>query len=194
MSVKSKMQALKKELLLKEASLLFEETGYQQMKVADLAKIAGVSIGTIYGFFDSKEGLYQAYISYQIEIFTQKIKKRTDGLDTTQGKLRVFIEMKFLNYMEKAEALNHSVKNNPFYFSLFYKENAHPFHEIFLLQAECFKSINKDLDDNSAMELTYLFNGFTDGYVSRWFDVHDDLMAKTDKALEHFISIAKGYK
>ena len=37
------MNNLKKELLLKEASLFFEDVGYEQMKVANLAKGAGVS-------------------------------------------------------------------------------------------------------------------------------------------------------
>ena len=194
MNVKTKMNQLKRELLLQEASGYFETVGFEEMKVADLAKSAGVSIATIYGFFESKEGLYQAYISYQIETFMLEFKKRTADLDDSKEKLRVFTEMKFSNYMEKAEALNHSVKNNPFYFSLFYKENAHPFHDIFLFQAEYFKEINNTLNDDSAMEMSYLFNGFTDGYVSRWFDVRNDLMAKVDEACELFIGIVKGYK
>jgi len=69
MSIKDKMQEVKKELLLQEASKEFEKIGYEHMKVADLAKTAQVSVGTIYALFNSKEGLYIAYIEHQIDNF-----------------------------------------------------------------------------------------------------------------------------
>ncbi len=194
MSIKTKMNELKKDLLLQEASVYFEEVGYEEMKVADLAKIAGVSIGTIYGFFESKEGLYLAYIEHQIKTFTKELEKRTVEVDDAELKLKVFIGLKFSYYTNKCEALNHSVKNNPFFFSAFYKENAHPLQNIFLFQADCFKEINKNLNDDSAMEMAYLFNGFSDGYVSRWFEVQDDLMSKVDEACELFVGMIKAYK
>ena len=193
MSIKTKMHELKKDLLLQEASVLFEEVGYEEMKVANLAKIAGVSIGTIYGFFESKEGLYLAYIEHQIKTFTKELEKRTVEVDDAELKLKVFIEMKFSYYSNKSEALQHSVKNNPFFFNALYKENVHPLQNIFLFQAECFKEINKNLNDDSAMEMAYLFNGFTDGYVSRWFEVQDDLMAKVDESCALFVGMVRSY-
>ena len=193
MSIKTKMHELKKDLLLQEASVYFEEVGYEEMKVADLAKIAGVSIGTIYGFFESKEGLYLAYIEHQIHTFTEELEKRTVEVDDAELKLKVFIEMKFSYYSNKSEALQHSVKNNPFFFNALYKENVHPLQNIFLFQAECFKEINKNLNDDSAMEMAYLFNGFTDGYVSRWFEVQDDLMAKVDESCALFVGMVRSY-
>jgi AcrR family transcriptional regulator len=194
MSIKTKMNELKKDLLLQEASVLFEETGYEEMKVADLAKIAGVSIGTIYGLFESKEGLYLAYIEHQIHTFTNELEKRTFHIDDAVLKLKVFIELKFSYYTDKCEALNHSVKNNPFFFSAFYQENAHPFENIFLFQATCFKELNSNLNDEDAMQMAYLFNGFSDGYVSRWFEVQDDLTGKVDEACELFVGMVKAYK
>ena len=44
------------------------------------------------------------------------------------------------------------------------------------------------------MEMAYLLNGFTDGYVSRWFEVQDSLMAKVDEACELFMVMVKSYK
>ena len=121
MSIKTKMNELKKDLLLQEASVFFEDVGYEEMKVADLAKSVGVSIGTIYGFFDSKEGLYLAYIEHQIHAFTKELENRTLQIDDAELKLKVFIEMKFSYYTNKCEALQHSVKNNPFFFNSLYK-------------------------------------------------------------------------
>ena len=193
-NIKEKMNTLKKELLLEEASALFEQVGYEEMKLVTLAKSAGVSIGTIYGFFESKEGLYLAYIEHQIHTFTKELKERTALIDSDQEKLKVFVELKFFYYSSKSEALNQSVKNNPFFFNTFYKENTHPLQNIFLFQANCFRGINKNMSEESAMQMAYLFNGFTDGYVSRWFEVQDDLMAKVDEACELFVLMVKAYK
>ena len=76
MSIKDKMNELKKELLLEEASKIFEEIGYEHMKVADLAKTAQVSIGTIYSLFNSKEGLYLSYIEHQINNFFLELEDK----------------------------------------------------------------------------------------------------------------------
>ncbi len=188
------MQDLKKDLILNEASTLFEEVGYEHMKVADLAKIVSVSIGTIYGMFDSKEGLYMAYIEHQINTFTTELKKRTTPQDSAEKRLKLFIELKFSYYTQKYIALDHSVNNNPFFFNTLYKDNFHPLQGIFLFQAECFKEINRDISDEDAMQLAYLFNSFSDGYVSRWFEIRYDLMSKVDEASRLFSVMVKAYK
>ena len=188
------MQGLKKDLILNEASIQFEEIGYEQMKVADLAKTVSVSIGTIYGIFESKEGLYSAYIEHQINTFTQELEKRVAPNDSAEERLKLFIELKFSYYTQKHLALNQSVKNNPFFFNTLYKHNFHPLQNIFLFQAECFKDINKNINDEEATQLAYLFNSFSDGYVSQWFEVRYDLMSKADEASRLFSVMVKAYK
>ena len=193
-NIKAKMHDLKKTLILDEASTLFEEIGYEQMKVADLAKTLSISIGTIYGMFDSKEGLYMAYIEHQINTFTMELEKRVTPDDSAEKRLKAFIELKFSYYTQKYIALDHSVKNNPFFFNTLYKSNVHPLQNIFLFQAECFKEIDSNINDDDAMQLVYLFNSFSDGYVSRWFEVQYDLMSKVDEACRLFIGMVKAYK
>jgi len=193
-NIKEKMHDLKKDLILNEASILFEEVGFEQMKVADLAKTVSVSIGTIYGMFESKEGLYSAYIEHQIDAFTQELKKRATPQHSAEDRLKLFIELKFSYYTQKHIALNQSVKNNPFFFNILYKDNFHPLQNIFLFQAECFKEINKNIDDEEAMQLAYLFNSFSDGYVSRWFETRYDLLSKVDEASRLFSVMVKAYK
>jgi TetR/AcrR family transcriptional regulator len=53
-----KIAADKRERLLREAALLFAERGFNQTDVAELAVRAGVSKGSIYNYFESKEELY----------------------------------------------------------------------------------------------------------------------------------------
>jgi AcrR family transcriptional regulator len=112
MSIKAKMHELKKELLLKEASTQFEEIGYEYMKVADLAKAAGVSIGTIYTLFGSKEGLYLAYIEYQINTFFEELQKNTISDKDAKQRIYTFIELKFFYYQQKRKAIEQSASNN----------------------------------------------------------------------------------
>jgi TetR/AcrR family transcriptional regulator len=53
-----KIAAEKRERLLVEAARLFAERGFNQTDVAELANRAGVSKGSIYTYFTSKEELY----------------------------------------------------------------------------------------------------------------------------------------
>ena len=189
MSIKTKMHELKKDLLLQEASHFFEEVGYEEMKLSDLAKKAGVSMGTIYGYFNSKEGLYAAYITYQIDQFIQEFFSETEHLASAEEKLKVYARLKFSYYMRKSNALVHSIRHNPFYFPGFYKVNVHPLAKIFTALSLSFKEIDPALSEHEAVEMAYLFNGLTDGYVGRWYEEQYDLMGKTDEACRRFLAM-----
>jgi len=53
-----KISADKRERILREAALLFAERGFNQTDMAELAVRAGVSKGSLYTYFESKEDLY----------------------------------------------------------------------------------------------------------------------------------------
>ncbi|MEB2298776.1 TetR/AcrR family transcriptional regulator [Lysinibacillus xylanilyticus] len=52
----------KRSTILNAAIKLYSDTGFAETKVADIAKEAGVSFGTVFTYFDSKEALYEAAI------------------------------------------------------------------------------------------------------------------------------------
>ncbi|MEA3373701.1 MAG: TetR/AcrR family transcriptional regulator [Campylobacterota bacterium] len=188
------MHELKKELLLKEASTHFEEAGYEQMKVADLAKAAGVSIGTIYAIFDSKEGLYMAYIEHQIDIFFTELQKSITSDDDAEKRIRTYINLKFSYYTQKRKAIEQGAKNNPLFFNTLYSELSNPFQKIYLFLSECFRELNPELDQGQAIRMAFVLNGFSDGYVSQWLELQDDLMSRVDEACSLFICMIKGCK
>lgn len=194
MSIKTKMHELKKELLLKEASILFEDIGYEHMKVADLAKIAGVSIGTIYAMFGSKEGLYLAYIEHQINNFFSELKRRSLAKTTPSQKIHTFIELKFSYYEQKRKAIEESATNNPLFFSTLYSENTNAFQKIYVYLSECFLEVNPELNNEEAMRMAYALNGFSDGYISQWLELNNDLLSKVDEVSTLFIGMIKGFK
>ena len=146
MSIKTKMQELKKELLLQEASAMFEELGYEHMKVADLAKVSHVSVGTIYAIFSSKEGLYIAYIEHQIKKFFAELEEKTATLNHAPEKIYAFIELKFLYYTQKKKAIQSSATNNPLFFNTLAQEHSEAFEKIYLFLQECFIELNPQID------------------------------------------------
>ena len=193
-NIKVKMNELKKELLLTEASAQFEAIGYEQMKVADLAKTASVSVGTIYAIFESKEGLYMAYIEHQINTFLIELEKSLTPADDAVKRVHAYIKLKFSYYMQKRKAVEQSAKNNPLFFNTLHNEFSNPLQKIYLFLSECFRELNHELDEDQAMRMAFAFNGFSDGYISRWLEVNDDLMSKTDEVCGLFICMIKGCK
>jgi len=192
MSIKDKMNELKKELLLEEASKQFEEIGYEHMKIADLARIAQVSVGTIYALFNSKEGLYLAYIEHQIDNFFVELENRALSKSTPREKIHTFIELKFSYYSQKRKAIEQSATNNPLFFNTLYKEHSQPFQKIYKYLAKCFIELNPSFDEAGAMRMAFGINGFSDGYISQWLELNDNLMSKVDEVSELFSRMVEG--
>ena len=192
MSIKTKMHELKKDLLLQEASHFFEEMGYEEMKLSDLAKKAGVSMGTIYGYFHSKEGLYLAYIEHQIDAFVLELEAKTAHTDDVREKIRIFTELKFSYYTQKRKAIEKSAANNPLFFNTLAQEHSEGFEKIYRFLQRCFMQINAQIDKEKAVRLSYAFNGFGDGYIGLWLEEGGDLMRYADEVCELFTSMVQG--
>src|SRR5215469_12715263 len=56
--------AAKHERIVKEASRLFRERGFENVSVGEVMKAAGLTHGAFYAHFDSKEGLQAAAVAY----------------------------------------------------------------------------------------------------------------------------------
>ena len=52
----------REQLILDVAGRVFARAGYHSASMDEIAELAGVSKPMVYAYFDSKEGLYQAYI------------------------------------------------------------------------------------------------------------------------------------
>jgi AcrR family transcriptional regulator len=193
-SIKKKIEELKEELLLEEASRMFEESGYGQMRVVDLAKTAKVSVGTIYSLFQSKEGLYLAYIEHQINNFFTELQQRVSIDTTPKQKMHNYIELKFSYYTHKRKAIEQSATNNPLFFNTTYSEHSKPFQKIYYYLSECFMELNPKLDSESAITMAFAFNGFSDGYISQWLESGNNLLDKVDEVTDLFTGMIEGCK
>ena len=67
--------AAKHERIVKEASRLFRERGFENVSVAEVMKAAGLTHGTFYAHFGSKEELQAAAVAYGQEVSLGRLQR-----------------------------------------------------------------------------------------------------------------------
>jgi TetR/AcrR family transcriptional regulator, transcriptional repressor for nem operon len=73
----AKETAAKHELIVKEASRLFRERGFENVTVGEVMKAAGLTHGAFYAHFNSKQELQQAAVKYGQQV--SRDRAQTDG-------------------------------------------------------------------------------------------------------------------
>nr|WP_315518832.1 TetR/AcrR family transcriptional regulator [uncultured Campylobacter sp.] len=66
------------ELIVKTALDLFLKNGYEKTSLSDIVAISGGSLASIYTFFESKEGLFQAIIEQEMDNMIKEIDEKID--------------------------------------------------------------------------------------------------------------------
>lgn len=66
------------ELIVKTALELFLKNDYEKTSLSDIVAISGGSLASIYTFFESKEGLFQAIIEQEIDSLISEIDEKID--------------------------------------------------------------------------------------------------------------------
>ena len=106
----------RKAAILREATRLFAEKGYDATPVAEIARAAGVSEGAIFRHFETKEDLlYQLFKGIRENFFSELEKKfrfstQENGLEMALRLVRLYCH--FYETMEIEFDLIH--KNNPY--------------------------------------------------------------------------------
>ena len=89
-----------------EAAVLeiFSESDFHQANIRTVAKKAGVSFSTIYGYYGSKEGLVFAVVDVWMGKLTDRIIDHLQGIEDLKEKLRKVFWLQ-LDYYEKNQGL-----------------------------------------------------------------------------------------
>jgi len=190
-NIKTKLQDVKRELILEEAAKLFESIGYESLKVSDLAKKVGVSVGTIYGMFESKEGLYLAYVKQQVALYVLELEERCRNVSAQEQLLKAF-ELKFEHFHTKRIAIEDCAKNNPLFFSNIRHGSLDIFEKVYRKIAMIIEAINPEIDTQEAMRLSYALIGLSDGYITHWFAYDDDLLKQLEPMHQQMLLMIKG--
>ncbi|HFD40111.1 MAG TPA: TetR/AcrR family transcriptional regulator [Anaerolineae bacterium] len=82
----------RRQQILEAALAVFTRKGFNAAKVSDVAAQAGVSQGTIYWYFDSKEDLLQGALLFFFENLDQEIASALEQATTAGGRLRALIQ------------------------------------------------------------------------------------------------------
>ncbi|MDY0039073.1 MAG: TetR/AcrR family transcriptional regulator [Desulforhabdus sp.] len=83
----------RKESILDAATQLFAEKGFEATPTAEVAKIAGVSEGTIFHHFKTKNGVFIHIISRVMNLYYQKVRAEAEnagsGLEAIEQMIRL---------------------------------------------------------------------------------------------------------
>jgi AcrR family transcriptional regulator len=92
-------RSAREQVILRVAGQVFAEGGYERASMDRIAGLAGVSKPMLYAYFDSKEGLYLAYIERTGGELVQRLVG-ADTVDGAAGRLRAVIN-EFLAFVEE---------------------------------------------------------------------------------------------
>jgi len=71
--------AAKHKWIVKEASRLFRERGFENVSVGDVMKAAGLTHGAFYAHFGSKEELQAAAVAYGTKVSLERMQRRSSN-------------------------------------------------------------------------------------------------------------------
>lgn len=193
MTFKRKVQEMKRDLILEEASALFVKEGYENMKISDLAKNTGVSVGAIYSMFGSKEALYNQFIlgliEYYIDIMKEELKNLTDPIEM----LKIITRIKFSAIIKNKNAIREVIVHDPTFNLHVSSDEDNTLTQMHLYISEkVMEPLSVSLNSNrNPIELFFIFDGITFGMVKYWMLMGGDLMGRVDEAVEMFMQLFK---
>jgi len=193
MTIKKKIQVMKRELILEEAAKLFIADGYENMKIVDLATNVGVSVGTIYTLFGSKENLYNNYIISQIEHYLSIIEEETNRYADPVEKLKALAHIKFGAFVTHKNALREVVINDPLFFINVSADHDDSMMKLYIyITDNIMTPLSQSIKTKrSAIDMTFLFDGLSIGMIQHWIHTDGDLIERTDELIESFLLIVK---
>jgi len=73
MSIREAKKQKTKKAILEAAITLFSENGYENTSIENIAKIAGIGKGTVYGYFQTKKEILKGFCEYELEKIHMKL-------------------------------------------------------------------------------------------------------------------------
>jgi TetR/AcrR family transcriptional regulator, cholesterol catabolism regulator len=82
--------------ILRHATAVFYEKGYEGASMRDLARSSGMSLSGLYYYFESKEKLLYLIQKHTFSTIVERLRERLDQVSDPEERIRVFI----LNHLE----------------------------------------------------------------------------------------------
>jgi len=195
MKEKSKrtIQEQKRNLILEEATHLFIKEGYENMKISELAKHVGVSIGVIYSLFGSKEGLYNQYVIHQIEYYIELIQEELQHYNDPFEMLKAVTKIHFSAIIKNKNALKESIVSDPTFFLTVSSDDENPliYFYTYVTETVIEPLLKKMGCEKDPMELFFIYDGITLGVIKYWIIKGGDLMERVEETVDTFLLILR---
>lgn len=112
-SLKERQRQERERLILRAAEELLLERGYHDMAIEDLAARVGISKGTVYLHFDSKEDLVLALFERGLRAFLQTLNATLDSAAAPREKLQTVFERVHGAMSARRFQLFHAIFHDP---------------------------------------------------------------------------------
>jgi len=176
---------LKKELYLTAAAKYFDEIGYKDFKITDLAKELETSVGTIYNMFGSKEELYIDYLILKLERFLKNLNDH-EGADPKEN-LKLYLRHKYEIFLHIHEHPDQTITNDPYFFHKLDVSN-HPIVEnIYNFLVRQF-AVLLPFEHINHMHIAILFKKFSDGFIESYLYHEFETSKIVEETLEWFFN------
>ena len=87
--------------ILHTATKLFAHYGFKKTTLTDIAESAGLGKASLYHYFQSKEALFSAVISYESQGLLNKMRIAVDSAETVEEKIRAIVKARYKYLHEK---------------------------------------------------------------------------------------------
>lgn len=104
-SAKTSRRFRRRDEILRTATDLFSEKGYHELTMEEIAEGMGVSKGTIYNYFSSKENLYLEILKESFEAIEALLHEEVENSDPAPLKLRKLLAAIFTFYRQNLKVL-----------------------------------------------------------------------------------------
>lgn len=193
--MRQKIQELKKDLILDVATEHFDTHGYEATQVSQIAKEAEVSIGTIYSFFQSKEGLFQAHILRELTRSRALVATMLAESELSpQENLKNLLNYYFSHLEKKQKSVQEILLSSPLTMGQFChqscEDGSNPMQEMNELIATEIEKLHQvsPLRSTDFLQLSFNFRNLAAAYVERWALLGDIKLAeRTNECLELFL-------
>lgn len=180
-----KVDELKKKLILDTASSYFKDLGYEKTQIDKISKDLGIGVGTIYGYFKSKEGLFMAWLEHLVRNAYFEMKEHCANSSTPIEKLAMVVDYKIKYFEKNKTTIKGYMKNNQFFMRGISRRKEQPMALVYEYCAEIIKDL-KSMSDDEAYLLANIFDSVINSYIECSLE-QDNLSSKKDEIIERFV-------
>jgi len=111
-TLKERQRQEREALILQAAEEVLTEKGYHEMSMDEIAARVGISKGTVYLHFASKEDLVFALFERDMQKFQELVEARIDPASTAKGRMETILHLMFEGLFSRRISLLYTIYNS----------------------------------------------------------------------------------